>query len=66
MPTTRVPKINGTMIALMIRMNAVEIGSSATANAGTQTPSATPANMATTIHCVSVRRRRKLHIGRER
>src|SRR6267143_669245 len=63
MPTTRVPKINGTMIDLMTRMNAVEIGSSETANAGNITPIATPANMATTIHCVRVRRRRKFHIG---
>ena len=63
-PTTSVPKINGTMIDLMIRMNAVEIGSSETANAGTMAPIATPANMAATIHCVRVRRRRKVHIGR--
>src|SRR6266704_121022 len=62
-PTTSVPKINGTMIDLMMRMNALEIGSSDRANAGKNTPSATPTNMATTIHCVRLRRRRKVHIG---
>src|SRR5215510_16240579 len=63
MPTTSVPKMSGTMIDLIMRRNTVEIGRIDTAKPGARIPSATPVTMATTIHCVSVRRRRKVHMG---
>src|SRR6266550_3049494 len=62
-PTTSVPQLSGTMIDLIMRRNTVETGRIETAKAGNRIPSATPTTMATTIHCVRVRRRRKLHMG---
>ena len=64
MPTTSVPKMSGTMIDLIIRRNTVEIGLRETANLGKKIPTTTPTTMAAMIHCVRVRRRRKVHMAR--
>src|SRR6266566_1517393 len=55
-PTTRVPKISGTMMDLIIRRKTVDTGLSVVANSGAYTPISTPTTIEIMIHDVSVMR----------
>src|SRR6185437_7040641 len=62
-PTTRVEKISGTISDLMSRRKIVARGWEATAAAGAARPKIRPATMARPIQWLSLRRRKRVHIG---
>src|SRR3954463_2807757 len=64
MPMTSVEKMRGAMSDLIIRRKMVERGLSSRAAAGNRAPTTVPSTMATRIHWVSERLRRKASIGR--
>src|SRR6476619_2259156 len=63
MPMTRVAKMSGVISDLIIRRKMVESGLSCCEDSGNAHPTSTPMTIATMIHCVSERLRRKVSMN---